>query len=113
MHLLAHQWSIKLWLLYLLLVFTVQWYSADGALFKNNTLLMIPGMDVMTTDKYPHIGIIERVSRTSKAMHRHRRQVIAGPIYEWETYEIPYTIWGGDCKLLLYLFVYLYISIDH
>ncbi|VDM28372.1 unnamed protein product [Toxocara canis] len=53
-------------------------------------------MEVMASDKYPHFGIVERVSRTK--WHRHRRQVIAGPIYEWQTYEIPYFIWGGDCK---------------
>uniref|UniRef100_A0A0N5AQ28 Secreted protein n=1 Tax=Syphacia muris TaxID=451379 RepID=A0A0N5AQ28_9BILA len=76
---------------------------ADAALFLNNSLLVVPGMDVMTSDKFPHIGIIERVSRTKLFMHRHRRQVIAGPIYEWETYEIPYTIWGGDCKFISFL----------
>lgn len=51
-------------------------------------------MEVMASDKYPHYGIIERVSRTHS--YRHRRQVIAGPSYEWQTFEIPYTIWGGD-----------------
>uniref|UniRef100_A0A0M3IAC9 Uncharacterized protein n=1 Tax=Ascaris lumbricoides TaxID=6252 RepID=A0A0M3IAC9_ASCLU len=55
----------------------------------------------MASDKYPHFGIVERVSRTK--WHRHRRQVIAGPIYEWQTYEIPYTIWGGDSKIHKYL----------
>uniref|UniRef100_A0A914ZYX2 Zinc metalloproteinase n=1 Tax=Parascaris univalens TaxID=6257 RepID=A0A914ZYX2_PARUN len=67
----------------------------DGAIISNNSKVPeIPGMEVMASDKYPHFGIVERVSRTK--WHRHKRQVIAGPIYEWHTYEIPYTIWGGD-----------------
>lgn len=69
---------------------------SNAKLIENSSLLLVPGMDIMTSDKHPHIGIIERVSRTR--WYRHRRQVIAGPVYDWQSYEIPYTIWGGDCK---------------
>ncbi|MFH4974859.1 hypothetical protein AB6A40_001568 [Gnathostoma spinigerum] len=79
--------------LYLLIVFAP---LCLGAILSNLTLPMVPGMDVMASDKYPHFGIVESVSRTKHLHFRHRRQIIAGPIYEWHTYEIPYTIWGGD-----------------
>ncbi|PAV62813.1 hypothetical protein WR25_04622 [Diploscapter pachys] len=47
-----------------------------------------------SNDEKPHFTIIETVSRTKP--HRHRREVIAGPLYDWLSYEIPYQIWGGD-----------------
>ncbi|VDK36053.1 unnamed protein product [Gongylonema pulchrum] len=78
----------------------------ETLLLVNSTMPLLPGMDVMSSSKYPHIGIIERVSRTELKWHRHRRQVIAGPVYEWHSYEIPYTIWGGDCKFYRYSFYY-------
>nr|CDJ80756.1 Peptidase M12A domain containing protein [Haemonchus contortus] len=62
--------------------------------FRNDSVLNIPGMEMMASDKYPHYTVIESVSRTK--WHRHRREVIAGPIYDWNSYEIPYQIWGGD-----------------
>ncbi|VDO20961.1 unnamed protein product [Haemonchus placei] len=65
--------------------------------FRNDSVLNIPGMEMMASDKYPHYTVIESVSRTK--WHRHRREVIAGPIYDWNSYEIPYQIWGGDCEL--------------
>ncbi|VDN08093.1 unnamed protein product [Thelazia callipaeda] len=74
---------------------------SQGIILLNTSLPVIPGMDVMSSSKYPHIGIIERVSRTEFTWyhHRHRRQVIVGPIFEWNSIEIPYFIWGGDYRL--------------
>ncbi|VDM64500.1 unnamed protein product [Angiostrongylus costaricensis] len=69
-------------------------YFVEPSMFNNSELLHIPGMDMMTSDKHPHYTIVETVSRTK--WHRHRREVIAGPIYDWNSYEIPYQIWGGD-----------------
>ncbi|VDP06110.1 unnamed protein product [Heligmosomoides polygyrus] len=66
--------------------------------YTNQSMLYIPGMETMASDKYPHYTVVESVSRTK--WHRHRREVIAGPIYDWNSYEIPYQIWGGDCELL-------------
>lgn len=77
-------------------LFIASIHGCEALLLINSSVVEIPGMDVMSSSKYPHIGIIERVSRTDSQWHRHRRQVIAGSIYEWRSYEIPYTIWGGD-----------------
>ncbi|VDK42376.1 unnamed protein product [Anisakis simplex] len=67
----------------------------DCAILSNSSKVpQVPGMEIMASDKYPHFTMIERVSKSS--YHRFRRQVIAGPIYEWTNYEIPFTIWGGD-----------------
>uniref|UniRef100_A8Q2D8 Uncharacterized protein n=1 Tax=Brugia malayi TaxID=6279 RepID=A8Q2D8_BRUMA len=57
---------------------------------------MLPGMDVMSSNKELHIGIIERVSKSEFSWLRRRRQIIAGPLYEWPSITIPYIIWGGD-----------------
>lgn len=70
-------------------------------LYKNVSYPMMPGLEPMSSDKHPHFSVIETVSKTKP--HRHRRQVIAGPIYEWQSNDIPYQIWGGDGKLLLFL----------
>uniref|UniRef100_A0AC35FT55 Zinc metalloproteinase n=1 Tax=Panagrolaimus sp. PS1159 TaxID=55785 RepID=A0AC35FT55_9BILA len=56
----------------------------------------MPGLEPMSSDKHPHFSVIETVSKTKP--HRHRRQVIAGPIYEWQSNDIPYQIWGGDAN---------------
>uniref|UniRef100_A0A915D5M2 Metalloendopeptidase n=1 Tax=Ditylenchus dipsaci TaxID=166011 RepID=A0A915D5M2_9BILA len=63
--------------------------------FGNISIPLMPGLEPMSSDKYPHFTTIESVSRTTK-FHRHRRQVIAGQMYEWQSSEIPYQIWGGD-----------------
>uniref|UniRef100_A0A0K0DIM2 Uncharacterized protein n=1 Tax=Angiostrongylus cantonensis TaxID=6313 RepID=A0A0K0DIM2_ANGCA len=82
-------------------------HFVEPNIFNNSGLLHIPGMDMMTSDKYPHFTMVETVSRTK--WHRHRREVIAGPIYDWNSYEIPYQIWGGDCKFNNhYLFGWFY-----
>lgn len=65
--------------------------------FNISSLPVIPGLEAMSSDKYPHFTLVEHASRTKS--HRHRREVIAGPIYDWQSYEIPYQIWGGDCEL--------------
>ncbi|VDN57328.1 unnamed protein product [Dracunculus medinensis] len=70
--------------------------SCTASILANVSLPKLSGMDIMSSDKFLHIGIIERVSKTTLNLHRHRRQIIAGPQYEWRTYEIPFTIWGGD-----------------
>lgn len=64
--------------------------------YSNVSYPSIPGLELMSDDKVPHFTIIESVSKTKA--HRHKRQVIAGPIYEWQSNEIPYQIWGGDGK---------------
>ncbi|WKY00769.1 hypothetical protein Q1695_015083 [Nippostrongylus brasiliensis] len=71
---------------------------AHAKTFNNQSMLFIPGMETMASDKYPHYTVVETVSRTK--FHRHRREVIAGPIYDWNSYEIPYQIWGGDCEFI-------------
>ena len=58
---------------------------------------MMPGLEPMSSDKSPHFSVIESVSKT----HRHKRQVIAGPIYEWRSQNIPYQIWGGDGEFFI------------
>ncbi|CAB3402044.1 unnamed protein product [Caenorhabditis bovis] len=70
--------------------------DASFLAFHNGSskIFEIPGLEVMASDKYPHFTTIETVSRTK--VHRHRREVIAGPIYDWNSYEIPFQIWGGD-----------------
>jgi hypothetical protein len=73
-------------------------YSAVMASFvtyKNISYPMMPGLEPMSSDKHPHFTVIETVSRTK---HRHRRQVIAGPVYEWQSNEVPFQIWGGDAN---------------
>lgn len=61
---------------------------------------LVPGLESMSSTKYPHFSTIEKVSRTNETNHkRHRRQVIAGQMYEWHSFEIPYQIWGGDGNL--------------
>ncbi|PAV79929.1 hypothetical protein WR25_00866 [Diploscapter pachys] len=70
--------------------------GASGRTF-NESIFAVPGLEVMASnDEKPHFTIIETVSRTK--LHRHRREVIAGPLYDWLSYEIPYQIWGGDCE---------------
>lgn len=76
--------------------------------FKNISILQhIPGLESMSSDKYPHFTTIETVSRTKfhlddekdhvfLSKKRKKRQVIAGQLYEWQSNEIPYQIWGGD-----------------
>ncbi|VDO63141.1 unnamed protein product [Onchocerca flexuosa] len=72
----------------------------EAILLVNSTLPNLPGMDIMSSSKELHIGIIERVSRTEFNLYRRRRrQSIAGPIYEWPSITIPYIIWGGDYSL--------------
>ncbi|PIC38425.1 hypothetical protein B9Z55_010444 [Caenorhabditis nigoni] len=68
----------------------------EAAFGNSSKVFEIPGLEVMASDKYPHFTTIETVSRTK--VHRHRREVIAGPIYDWSSYEIPFQIWGGDCE---------------
>lgn len=81
----------------IILLLTIE--ICEGILLINNiTLPMLPGMDVMNSNKEPHIGIIERVSKTEFNWSRRRRQIIAGPLYEWPSVTIPYIIWGGDCE---------------
>lgn len=77
--------------------------SCTASILANVSLPKLSGMDIMSSDKFLHIGIIERVSKTTLNLHRHRRQIIAGPQYEWRTYEIPFTIWGGDRKFYFFL----------
>ncbi|GMS88008.1 hypothetical protein PENTCL1PPCAC_10183, partial [Pristionchus entomophagus] len=69
----------------------------------NASTLAEHGLELMSTDGGPtHFTIIESVSRTRGSSHFHaigqrfKREVIAGPIYEWNSFEIPYQIWGGD-----------------
>ncbi|KAE9554820.1 hypothetical protein FO519_001935 [Halicephalobus sp. NKZ332] len=62
--------------------------------YKNVSYPMAPGLEPMSSDKNPHFSVIESVSKT----HRHKRQVIAGPIYEWQSQNVPYQIWGGDAN---------------
>uniref|UniRef100_A0A1I7ZE19 Metalloendopeptidase n=1 Tax=Steinernema glaseri TaxID=37863 RepID=A0A1I7ZE19_9BILA len=57
-------------------------------------LFLPPGMESMSSGNETHFTIIENVSRTK--FHRHRRQAIAGPMYNWPSSEIPFQIWGGD-----------------
>lgn len=64
--------------------------------YKNTSYPMMPGLEPMSSDKQPHFTVIESVSRTKN--HRHKRQVIAGPTYEWQSSEVPFQIWGGDGK---------------
>ncbi|CAJ0941783.1 unnamed protein product, partial [Mesorhabditis belari] len=77
------------------LLFVVLWNSlgVKGALL-NYSIPSIPGLESMASDKYPHFSTIETFSRTKT--HRHRREVIAGPMYDWNSFEIPFQIWGGD-----------------
>ena len=76
--------------------------GASGRTF-NESIFAVPGLEVMASnDEKPHFTIIETVSRTK--LHRHRREVIAGPLYDWLSYEIPYQIWGGDCESFFRLF---------
>ncbi|CAB3402046.1 unnamed protein product [Caenorhabditis bovis] len=42
-------------------------------------------------------GAVEACWAHNPEVHRRRREVIAGPIYDWNSYEIPFQIWGGDC----------------
>lgn len=75
---------------------------------RNISLLThIPGLESMSSDKYPHFTLIETVSRTKfhvdddknhvfLSQKRKKRQVIAGQLYEWQSNEIAYQIWGGD-----------------
>ena len=65
-------------------------------IYDNVTLPKLPGLEFMSSDKHPEFTFIEAVSKTSS--HRHKRQVIAGTIYEWSSRDIPFQIWGGDCK---------------
>lgn len=74
----------------------------EAVLLINTTLPMLPGMDIMNSDKELHIGIIERVSKTKFNWPRRRRQIIAGPVYQWPSITIPYIIWGGDCEFLFF-----------
>lgn len=46
--------------------------------YSNISYPDIPGLEIMSSDKIPHFTIIESVSKTK--LHRHKRQVIAGPI---------------------------------
>ena len=72
---------------------------ASIVVYKNVSYPMMPGLEPMSSDKSPHFSVIESVSKT----HRHKRQVIAGPIYEWQSQNIPYQIWGGDGGFFLFL----------
>ncbi|CEF66239.2 Astacin-like metalloendopeptidase [Strongyloides ratti] len=61
----------------------------------NTTIPKMDGLLAMSSDKVPtHYSIVESVSKTK--FHRHRRQVIAGAMYDWRSNEIPFQIWGGD-----------------
>ncbi|KAI1725286.1 astacin (Peptidase family m12A) domain-containing protein [Ditylenchus destructor] len=63
-----------------------RFFGVNAALlhqFPNVTFPVIPGLESMSSDKYPHFTTIESVSRTK--FHRHRRQVIAGQVYEWQS----------------------------
>ncbi|CAD5222370.1 unnamed protein product [Bursaphelenchus xylophilus] len=68
---------------------------ANIATYKNVSYPQMPGLEPMSTDKVPHFTVIETVSRTHA---REKRQVIAGPQYEWQTNNIPFQIWGGDAN---------------
>ncbi|KAI6241537.1 CBR-TOH-1 protein [Aphelenchoides fujianensis] len=57
----------------------------------------MPGFELMSDTKLPHFTVIESVSKTCGS-HRNKRQVIAGPVYEWQSNDIPYQIWGGDAN---------------
>lgn len=73
--------------------------------YKNTSYPMMPGLEPMSSDKQPpHFTVIESVSRTKA--HRHKRQVIAGPVYEWQSFEIPFQIWGGDGRSFPHCCVY-------
>lgn len=77
--------------LYLLFLVPIVW--SNIVIYKNVTQPVLPGMESMSSDKIPHFTIIETVSRSHS---RTKRQVIAGPMYEWQSNIIPYQIWGGD-----------------
>ncbi|KAI6176963.1 CBR-TOH-1 protein [Aphelenchoides bicaudatus] len=68
--------------------------------YSNVSYPSVPGLELMSDDKIPHFTIIESVSKT-RAAHRHKRQVIAGPVYEWQSNEIPYQIWGANFQSLI------------
>ena len=72
-------------------------------LYKNVSYPMMPGLEPMSSSKHPHFSVIESVSKTKT--HRHRRQVIAGPIYEWQSNDIHYQIWGGDGESLFLIYI--------
>ena len=77
----------------------IKWNDALIIEHYNLSYPLVPGLEPMSSSKYPHFSTIEKVSRTNGTHHnRHRRQVIAGQIYEWHSYEIPYQIWGGDAN---------------
>ncbi|KAL3114372.1 hypothetical protein niasHT_013662 [Heterodera trifolii] len=65
---------------------------------------LLPGLEPMSgSEKFvgpKYYAIVERVSRTKpqQQQKRHRRQVIAGQVYEWSSNIIPFQIWGGDTK---------------
>lgn len=91
----------------LIILFLLAIQICEAILLINSTLPMLPGMDIMSSNKELHIGIIERVSRTEFNWFRRRRQIIAGPLYEWPSITIPYIIWGGDCEFSNFFFSFL------
>lgn len=91
--------SVSTCVLLLSLYFTV---ASSAILYSNDSFLRLDGMEAMS-DKTPIVftrDFLEKpahISRTVRTVpDRHRRQVIAGPWYQWASNIIPFQIWGGD-----------------
>jgi hypothetical protein len=70
-------------------------------------VLPLPDLELMSEStrdaNVSQAPFLEHFSRTKLHQphyhHRIRRQVIAGQMYDWTGFEIPYSIWGGDSKI--------------
>lgn len=82
--------------LYLSLYFSL---ATSAIIFPNKTFLHLDGLAPMfdkTAIVYTR-DFLEKPAHISRTVpDRHRRQVIAGPWYQWGSNIIPFQIWGGD-----------------
>jgi hypothetical protein len=82
----------------------------DASIRHYPVLTLLPELALMSTHTHEanvsQASFLEHFSRTKYHEHdnaefvRVRRQVIAGQMYDWHSYEIPFSIWGGDCTFL-------------
>jgi hypothetical protein len=82
---------------FVVFIFLLRLAESSFVSYTNVSYPTIPGLEIMSPDKFPHFTIIESVSKTQA--HRHKRQVIAGPVYEWQSNEIPYQVYFYILKL--------------
>uniref|UniRef100_A0AC35U1A3 Zinc metalloproteinase n=1 Tax=Rhabditophanes sp. KR3021 TaxID=114890 RepID=A0AC35U1A3_9BILA len=75
----------------------INYISLTQSAIYNYSVPLMDGLLEMSSDKVAtHYTTIESVSRTKS--HRHKRQSIVGPMYEWRSSDIPFQILGGDAN---------------